>query len=319
MYKIIGADQKEYGPVTAEQLRQWVTEGRVNGQTSVQAEGATEWKPLGTLPEFGDLLASSPAGGGVPPVFGAPVGLTEDMLGRDYDLDVGQCVSNGWELLKNNFGMVFGGVAIFMLIQLGVGLLGQIPIVGILVSLASIIIYGPLMGGLYYFLLRNIRGQHVEIGDIFAGFRLEFAQLLLAYVVVAVLTGVAALPGTAIMAVPIFMMVRHHAVEMGPLLVAMLGFIIAIIPAIYLSISWIFSLPLIIDRRMEFWPAMGASRRMVGKHWWMVFCLMVVCGIINLVGFLACCVGVFVSLPIVFGAMMYAYESIFSAPAPRTA
>ena len=50
MYKIIGADQKEYGPVTAEQLRQWITEGRVNGQTSVWSEGATEWKPLAALP-----------------------------------------------------------------------------------------------------------------------------------------------------------------------------------------------------------------------------------------------------------------------------
>jgi hypothetical protein len=52
MYKIIGADQKEYGLVTADQLRQWVAEGRVNGQTSVKAEGATEWKPLATFPEF---------------------------------------------------------------------------------------------------------------------------------------------------------------------------------------------------------------------------------------------------------------------------
>ena len=52
MYKIIGADQKEYGPVTAEQLRQWLTEGRVSAQTQVLPEGATEWKPLGTLPEF---------------------------------------------------------------------------------------------------------------------------------------------------------------------------------------------------------------------------------------------------------------------------
>jgi hypothetical protein len=255
----------------------------------------------------------------VPPAYGAPAGLTEDILSRDYDLDVGQCVSDGWDLLKNNFGLVFGGCAIFMLIQLGVGLLGQIPIVGILVSLASMIIYGPLMGGVYYFLLKNIRRQPAEIGDIFAGFRFAFAQLMLGYIVVGVLTAVAALPGAAIMAVPIIMMFQHHAVEMGLLFIAILGFIIAMIPAIYLSISWIFSLPLIIDRRMEFWPAMSASRRMVGKHWWLVLCLMVVCGIINLVGFLACCVGIFISLPIVFGAMMYAYESIFSAPASRTA
>ena len=52
MYKIIGADQKEYGPVTADQLRQWITEGRVSGQTQVLPEGATEWKSLGDLPEF---------------------------------------------------------------------------------------------------------------------------------------------------------------------------------------------------------------------------------------------------------------------------
>ena len=41
MYKIIGADLKEYGPVSVEQLRQWISEGRVNAQTKVQAADAT--------------------------------------------------------------------------------------------------------------------------------------------------------------------------------------------------------------------------------------------------------------------------------------
>jgi hypothetical protein len=319
MYTIIGGDQKKYGPVTAEQLRQWLAEGRVNGQTSAQSEGTTDWKPLAAFPEFVDALASKPPARGLPPAATAQPGLAEDIFSRDYDLDIGRCVGDGWNMVKNNFGTVFGGVAIFMLIQVGFGLLGQIPIAGILASLGSLIIYGPLMGGLYYFILKNIRGQPAAIGDIFAGFRLAFAQLLLGYIVVALLTGVAALPGMAIMAVPIFMMIRHHAVEAGPVLWVVLGFILAMIPAIYLSISWMFSLPLIIDKQMEFWPAMSASRKVVGKHWWLVFGLMVVCGLINLVGLLACCVGIFVSLPIVFGAMMYAYESIFSAPASRTA
>jgi len=52
MYKIIGADQKEYGPVSAEQMRQWITEGRINAQTSVQAAGETTWKLLSMVPEF---------------------------------------------------------------------------------------------------------------------------------------------------------------------------------------------------------------------------------------------------------------------------
>ena len=57
MYKIIGGDQKPYGPVPAGTLRQWFAEGRVNGQTQVQAEGAQDWQPLETVAEFSDLFA----------------------------------------------------------------------------------------------------------------------------------------------------------------------------------------------------------------------------------------------------------------------
>ncbi len=60
MYKIIGADLKEYGPVSAEQLRLWVVEGRVNGQTRVKAENALEWRPMAELPEFADVLPKTP-------------------------------------------------------------------------------------------------------------------------------------------------------------------------------------------------------------------------------------------------------------------
>jgi hypothetical protein len=56
MYKIIGADQKEYGPVTTDQIRAWIAEGRVNAQTKVQPVGA-DWKSLGELPEFADAFA----------------------------------------------------------------------------------------------------------------------------------------------------------------------------------------------------------------------------------------------------------------------
>jgi hypothetical protein len=52
MYRIIGADGKEYGPIPAGQLRQWIAEGRANAETSVAVEGSSEWKPLGSIPEF---------------------------------------------------------------------------------------------------------------------------------------------------------------------------------------------------------------------------------------------------------------------------
>jgi len=52
MYKIIGADGREYGPITIGQLKQWITEGRLNRQTSVKSEDDRDWKPLDSLPEL---------------------------------------------------------------------------------------------------------------------------------------------------------------------------------------------------------------------------------------------------------------------------
>lgn len=60
MYKIIGADGQQYGPVNLEQIRRWLTENRVRADTLVQAEGSTEWKPLSSYPEFAAELKSAP-------------------------------------------------------------------------------------------------------------------------------------------------------------------------------------------------------------------------------------------------------------------
>src|SRR5258707_5635306 len=121
MYKIIGADQKEYGPVTGEQLRQWFIEGRVNGQTLIKAETETEWKPLASSPEFADLLRSA-APAESPSAFpslasSAAVPPVETVLARDYDLDIGSCISRSWELIKAHFWPVIGISALIMLIS----------------------------------------------------------------------------------------------------------------------------------------------------------------------------------------------------------
>jgi Domain of unknown function (DUF4190)/GYF domain 2 len=91
MYKIIGADGREYGPATAGQLRQWMAEGRANAQTPTLAPGAPEWKPLGALPEF--------AGNFAPPI---PPGIGPMRLGT----------STAGQLPKTNAfataGLIFG-------------------------------------------------------------------------------------------------------------------------------------------------------------------------------------------------------------------
>jgi hypothetical protein len=71
MYKIIGADGQQYGPVTAEQLRQWITEGRANAETLAQAEGGTDWKPLGQIAEFAPQFSAATSSA-PPPLTGQP-------------------------------------------------------------------------------------------------------------------------------------------------------------------------------------------------------------------------------------------------------
>ena len=63
MYKIIGADGREYGPITADQLREWIAEGRANAQTRALAEGAAQWKPLTEYLEFAAALGRTPRPG----------------------------------------------------------------------------------------------------------------------------------------------------------------------------------------------------------------------------------------------------------------
>ena len=69
MFKIIGADGREYGPVSADTIKEWISHGRANAETKVLAEGATEWRPLSTFLEFADAFSRPSAG--APPAFTA--------------------------------------------------------------------------------------------------------------------------------------------------------------------------------------------------------------------------------------------------------
>jgi len=280
MYKIIGTDGKVYGPVTAEQLRQWINEGRANGQTQVQPEGATDWKPLSVLPEFADLLGATPSG--VPPAIAPPAAtvnpdaLAAEILARGYDIDIGSCISRGWELLKSDFWLIFGACFVAMLIAGG----GGIPYIGPLIGL---VIGGPMTGGLYSFLLKKIRKQPAQFGDIFIGFQTAFVPLMLAHIVSGLLTGV--------------------------------GLLFCIIPGIYLAVSWMFTIALVIDKKLDFWPAMELSRKVVTKNWWSLFGFVIVIGLLAFAGVFACCVGVFVTASIAQCAFIHAYEDIFGSRA----
>jgi len=274
MYKIIGADGKVYGPVAVEQLRQWITEGRANAQTQVQPEGATGWKSLGTLPELADLFGAAP--GAAPPTIAPPPitvntdALAAEILARGYDIDIGNCIGRAWELIKGDFWLLVGAAFVGQLIAGSLGII-------------SLIIGGPMLGGLCALYLKKIRGQPAQFGDAFIGFSVAFVPLMLAHIVSRLLTGV--------------------------------GLLLCLIPGIYFGVCWVFTIPLVIDKKLDFWPAMELSRKVVSKHWWMLFGLLIVLFLLTLAGLLACCVGVIVTGAIAAVAEMYAYEDIFGARA----
>ena len=292
MYKIIGADGREYGPVSTEQLQQWIREGRANAQTQVQAEGSTEWKPISAFPEFAGMPAvSSPA-------------LTPPLPGGG-ELDIVSCISRSWKLLQNNFGrlvgttflvlLLFGGMSgvLRFLVNTAFGVPFYIRGVhgwemlrlqwrGILVSsLWNLFLAGPFMGGLYNYYLKLMRGQPASLVDAFAGFSGAFVPLVMAHVVSGVL--------------------------------ASLGFLLCILPGIYLAVAWKFTLPLVIDKQLGFWEAMELSRKVVTHQWWSLFALFLLSVLITVLGVIACCIGVFVTAPIGIAAILYAYEDVLGA------
>ena len=325
MYIIIGGDQKEYGPISTDDVRQWITEGRLNQKSLIKGESDAEFRALETFSEFAILFPASSSIPKLPPSAFA-VGRTPEPAAAtrtDYELDLGGCLSRGFELVKNNLGLLFVGALIYLLIEGAISGLAQIPFVGALFSIANFIIAGPLMGGVLYLFIRVIRGESAEIGDIFSGFRRGFGQLFLATLAQGLFLGLCLLPFIIVAVVKFLPLVGHLQSGVTPdketvaavkaaLLTCLPVLLVCAIPATYLSVCWKFTLPLIVDKQLHFWAAMGASRKMVNKHWWQIFGLILLISVLNVVGLCVCCIGVLFTFPVGIAALMFAYETIFS-------
>lgn len=275
MYKIIGADGNEYGPVSIDQVRRWIAEGRADAQTKVQIEGG-EWKPLQAFTEFAADRAAKGAASTPPPKVAATEAdrIAAEILARDYRIYIGDCFSRGWQLVKRNFWFTVGATAVMLLLSFA---LASVPFVG---PLADLVLAFVLWGGLDWMFLRLVRGQPADMNDAFAGFSLAFVPLMLASIVVQLLTFV--------------------------------GLLLLILPGIYLFVAWwVFTSLLILDKKLDFWPAMELSRKIVHKHWWQVFGLVIVITLVTVAGALALVVGLFFTTPIAIAASVYAYEDIF--------
>ena len=273
MFYLIGADGREYGPFTVEQIRDWVAQGRANAHSRVRRDGETSWQPLKDLAEFAEVstLAAAPPPGMPPPAL-SPESLAADYRARGAAVDVGSCITRGWALVRDNPGLTIGSTLLVMLVSFGLSLL---PVVG----LVAFFINPVLFGGLAYTFARRIRGEQPSVGDAFCGFSLAFLHLGLAGLVSALLICV--------------------------------GLLLCVLPGIYLAVGYTFALPLVIDKKYDFWSAMEVGRRVAHKQWWTLFGLLIVAFLINVVGLLLCFVGWIVAAPVSIAALMYAYEDLF--------
>jgi uncharacterized RDD family membrane protein YckC len=71
MFTIVGGDGKEYGPITAAHIREWIQDGRVNLQTKAKYDRENVWKTLGDFSEFARQSAAAPSVPSAPPLLAA--------------------------------------------------------------------------------------------------------------------------------------------------------------------------------------------------------------------------------------------------------
>jgi len=190
------------------------------------------------------------------------------ILAQDYALDIRSCLRRGWGLVRSDFWPIVGISALMLLLVQA----ASSTAIGVVAG-------GPLMGGLWLYLLKRARGEPAGVETAFSGFRIAFVDLFLAGFVTFLLT--------------------------------LLGFFCLILPGLYLAVAWMFTSILVIDKRLDFWSAMELSRRMVAKHWFKVFGFFLVLMLMNLAGLLVCGIGVFFTAPIALAATVFAYEDIF--------
>lgn len=178
-------------------------------------------------------------------------------------------IGQAWELVKPHWLPL--SAMFLILTAIGAVPIGRFP-AG---SCVFIIIGGALYVGINRALLGLVAGRPPRVGMMFEGFD-RFGQAFLAMLVTSVLIG--------------------------------LGMVLLIVPGVILAIMWMFVYLVMAETDLDFWPAMQASANLAEGHWWELFCLMLACVVVGLLGLLACIVGIFVAYPVIYTAIALAYR-----------
>ena len=90
-----------------------------------------------------------------------------------------------------------------------------------------------------------------------------------------------------------------------------IGLIFLVLPGIYLTISYLFSYQLVVDKGMGTWEAMELSRKTVTKQWFKFFGLALVTGVVILVSALPLGIGLIWTIPMTYISYGLLYHHLF--------
>jgi|GEM_PF-4479439 len=276
---------------------------------------------------------------------------------RDFSVWSAGCISRGFEVYKNNIGeasllvLVLLGISTIVNIIFYVALIpiivgsvaiAAIPVVGIILNLILWTVlpilffsfFAPLAPGPILFLIRLVRNESARMEDVVSGYTRNGIQCVLAFLIQNVIYHIFVFLGFLLIILSVGWPIVKMAIEVAeagsgapppvlpeygimPYIGMFIGIISIIIPIIYLVIGWTYSMILIVDRKMNFWPAMELSRKTVTKHWFQIFFFLIAIGIIASLGVIVCGVGLFFTIPMAMTMFAASYVHIFDERSQR--
>ena len=144
-------------------------------------------------------------------------------------------------------------------------------------SAGSVLTQGPMQVGFHLACMKKLVRGRMEIGDLFQGFNF-FVAAFVAALLIAVF--------------------------------ATVGILLCIIPGLVISAMYMFTYLFVLDKRLEFWPAMEASHGVVKNDYVGFVLFLFGLGLLNIVGALCCIVGLLVTIPISMMAITIAYREL---------
>ncbi len=226
--------------------------------------------------------------------------VTVDTETADYDFSIGAVLSEAWEKtngLKGSFwaagailfavililGVVLGGGSAFLA---GQGDASSGMLMGLAIQLVMIAVMYPFMAGIVMLGIERSVDLPLSYKSVFTYFAYTLPLL-----------GVAVLMSVLVI----------------------IGFILLIIPGIYLSLAYMFAVPLVVEKNLGIWDAMETSRKAVTSHWFKLFFLFFIMMIILMVSALPFGIGLIWTYPMMVAMMGVMYRDIFGVEAVEAA